>query len=169
MEARSRPYRPRHQHFSLSTHFSVSFCLTSFHNVFMIFVAFLHSSQTDTAVLQISHLVAFPFWPMSANFRKFTARVASCAFVLLGPPSKFLVMSRTFLKLSFYLCPTRVNLCVASESLLSGQVEGAADLLVQTLAPSHFPFPEFSFRPGNLCLFGTLLQPHAPEKKNVKI
>ena len=71
------------------------------------------------------------------------------------------------MKLSFYLCPTRVNLCVASESLLPGQVKGAAGLLVQTLAPSHFPFPEFSFRPRNLYLFRALLQPHAPEK-NVK-
>ena len=114
--------------------------MTSFHNFFRIFVAFLHSSQTDTAVLQISHLVAFPFWPMSANFRKFAARVASCAFVLLGNPSKFLVMSRNFLKFSFYLCPTRVNLCVASESMLPGQVERAADILVQTLAPFHSPF-----------------------------
>ena len=135
----------------------------------MIFITFLHSSQTDTAVLQISYLVAFPFWPMCANFRKFAARVASCAFVLLGTPSKFLVMSRAFLKFSFISAPTRVNLCVASESLLPGQVEGAAHLLVQTLAPSHFPLPEFSFRPGNLCLFGTLLQPHAPEKTNCEI
>ena len=117
--------------------------MTSFHNFFRIFVAFLHSSQTDTAVFQISHLVAFPFRPMSANFRKFAARVASCALVLPGNPSKFVVMSRHFLKLSFYLCPTRANLCVASESMLPGQVERAADLLVQTLAPSHFPFSEF--------------------------
>ena len=49
--------------------------------------------------------------------------------------------------------------------MLLGQEEGAADFLVQTLAPSHFPFSVSSFRPGNLGLFGALLQPHAPEKK----
>ena len=49
--------------------------------------------------------------------------------------------------------------------MFAGQVEGAADLLVQTLAPSLFPFSVSSFRPGNLGLFGALLQPHAPEKK----
>ena len=49
--------------------------------------------------------------------------------------------------------------------MLSGQEEGSADLLVQTLALSYFPFSEFPFRPGNLGLFGALLQPHAPEKK----
>ena len=43
--------------------------------------------------------------------------------------------------------------------MLPRQVEGAADLLVQTLAPSHFPFSEFPFRPGNLGLLGALLQP----------
>ena len=49
--------------------------------------------------------------------------------------------------------------------MLPGQDEGAADFLVQTLALSHFPFSVSSFRPGNLNLFGALLQPHAPEKK----
>ena len=49
--------------------------------------------------------------------------------------------------------------------MLSGQEEGSADLLVQTLAPSYFPFSEFPFRPGNLGLFGALLQSPAPEKK----
>ena len=53
--------------------------------------------------------------------------------------------------------------------MLSGQVEVAADPLVQTLAPSHFPFSEFPFRPGNLGLFGALLQPHVTEKKESKI
>ena len=48
--------------------------------------------------------------------------------------------------------------------MLPGQAEGAADLLLQTLSPSHFPFSEFSFRPGNRGLFGELLQPHAPKK-----
>ena len=57
------------------------------------------------------------------------------------------------------------KLCVASESMLSGQVEGAADFLIQTLAPFHFHFPKLPFRPGNLGLFGALLQPPAPEKK----
>ena len=47
--------------------------------------------------------------------------------------------------------------------MLPGQEEGAADFLVQTLAPSHFPLSVASFRPGNLGLFGALLQPHAPE------
>ena len=53
--------------------------------------------------------------------------------------------------------------------MLPGQEEGAADFLVQTLAPSHFPFSVSSFRPGNLGLFGALLQPHVPEKKESKI
>ena len=53
--------------------------------------------------------------------------------------------------------------------MLPGQEAGAADFLVQTLAPSHFPFSEFSFRPGNIGLFGALLQPHAPEKTNCEI
>ena len=44
--------------------------------------------------------------------------------------------------------------------MLPGQVDGAADLPVQ-LAPSHLSFSEFSIRPGNLGLFGALLQPHA--------
>ena len=35
----------------------------------------------------------------------------------------------------------------------------------RTLAPSLFPFSVFPFRPGNLGLFGALLQPPAPEKK----
>ena len=52
--------------------------------------------------------------------------------------------------------------------MLPGQEEGAADFLVQTLAPSHFPFSVSSFRPGNLNLFGALLQPHAPEKNASK-
>ena len=36
--------------------------------------------------------------------------------------------------------------------MLPGQDEGAADFLVQTLAPSHFPFSVSSFRPGNLVI-----------------
>ena len=48
--------------------------------------------------------------------------------------------------------------------MLPGQEEGAADFLIQTLAPFHFHFPKLPFRPGNLGLFGALLQPHAPEK-----
>ena len=39
----------------------------------------------------------------------------------------------------------------------------------RTLAPSLFPFSMFPFRPGNLGLFGALLQPPAPEKKNEQI
>ena len=37
----------------------------------------------------------------------------------------------------------------------------------RTLARSLFLFSVFSFRPGNLGLFGALLQPPAPEKKNL--
>ena len=51
--------------------------------------------------------------------------------------------------------------------MLPGQDEGAADFLVQTLAPFHFPFSVSSFRPGNLDLFGALLQPPAQERRNI--
>ena len=51
--------------------------------------------------------------------------------------------------------------------MLPGQEEGAADFLVQTLALSHFPFSVSSFRPGNLGLFGALLQPHAPKSCDI--
>ena len=69
------------------------------------------------------------------------------------------------MKLSFYLCPTRVNLCVASESILPGQEERAADFLVHTLASSNFPFSVSSFRPGNLRLFGSFFNRMGSKKK----
>ena len=127
--------------------------MTSFHNFFMIFVAFLHSSQTDTAVLQISHLVAFPFWPMSANFRKFAARVASCAFVLLGTPSKFLVMSRTFLKPSFYLCPHTRELMCCERELASRPGGGCCGSSCSDACPLPFSFSGVFFSAGQSLSF----------------
>ena len=52
----------------------------------------------------------------------------------------------------------RMRYCLTKPSWIFGF--GAVQ---KTLAPSLFPFSEFPFRPGNLGLFGALLQPHAPE------
>ena len=67
------------------------------------------------------------------------------------------------MKFLIYLCPTRVNFSTASSTTFPHQGEGAALLLGRL--PPPFPFSVFPFRPGNPGLFGTLLQPPAPEKK----
>ena len=72
-----------------------------------------------------------------------------------------LALSRNFLKFSIQLRPTRVNFSTASSTTIPHPAEGAA-LLCGRLPPSFSVSP---FRPGNLGLFGALLQPPAPEKK----
>ena len=75
-----------------------------------------------------------------------------------------LALSRNFLKFPIYLRPTRVNFSTASSTTLPHPEEGAA-LLRGRLSPSFSVFP---FRPGNLGLFGALLQPPAPEMQEIR-
>merc|ERR1712159_793275 len=89
---------------------------------------------------------------------------------LAGPGSRVfyfttsLALSRNFLKFSISLRPTRVNLSTASSTTIPHPAEGAA-LLCGRLPPSFSVSP---FRPGNLGLFGALLQPPAPRKEKKK-
>ena len=108
-----------------------------------------------------------PFFRPLAVVRKIPKRAsratASVSFIFRTP----LALSRNFLKFLIYLCPTRVNFSTASSTTFPHQVEGVALLLGRL--PPPFPFSVFPFRPGNLGLFGALLQPPAPEKKTTKI
>ena len=105
-----------------------------------------------------------PFFRPLAVVRKIPKRAsratASVSFIFRPP----LALSRNFLKFLIYLCPTRVNFSTASLTTFPHQVEGAALLLGRL--PPPFPFSVFPFRPGIPGLFGALLQPPAPEKKN---
>ena len=123
----------------------------------MIFVLLFHPSRTAAAALPI--LVFSVFRPLSANIRNEPRglRLARLFFYFKTPRA----LSRIFLKFPIYLCPTRVNFSTASSTTIPHPAEGAA-LLCGRLPPSFSVSP---FRPGNLGLFGALLQPPAPEKK----
>ena len=124
----------------------------------MIFVPLFHPSRTAAAALPILGFFSV-LRPLSANIRNEPRGLRLARLFFYFKTS--LALSRNFLKFPIYLRPTRVNFSTASSTTLPHPEEGAA-LLRGRLSPSFSVFP---FRPGNLGLFGALLQPPAPEKK----
>ena len=130
-------------------------------------VSFLHDFRSSVPRTPAAALPSLGFCSRSsAAVRQHQQRAsrapARASFLLFSDIPRTL---SKFLEIPDLFVPhTRVNFSTASSTTIPHPVEGAA-LLCGRLPPSFSVSP---FRPGNLGLFGALLQPPAP-KKLVKI
>ena len=126
----------------------------------MIFVPLFHPSRTPAAALPSLGFSSRSSAAVRQHPQRASRATARASFLLFSDIPRTL---SKFLEIPDLFAPhTRVNFSTASSITLPHPEEGAA-LLRGRLSPSFSVFP---FRPGNLGLFGALLQPPAPEKNN---